>query len=82
MRFLMTVWEWIFWAFTAGGTPQVTVKMLRYTTQTRNFDNTKAKKRLGYVPRVSIEEGLRRGVEWHLNRDKENGKNADKVKVI
>jgi sterol-4alpha-carboxylate 3-dehydrogenase (decarboxylating) len=72
--FFMAIWEWVFWLGTWGGTPPVTRKMLKYTAQIRTFDITKARKRIGYEPRVSMEEGLRRGVEWHLARDLEKKK--------
>jgi sterol-4alpha-carboxylate 3-dehydrogenase (decarboxylating) len=55
----MTIWEWVYWVATCGGTPPVTRKMLKYTAQIRTFDIVKARKRLGYEPRVSMEEGLK-----------------------
>lgn len=64
--FFMSVWEMIYWVFTLGGEPEVKARMLRYTGQVRTFDITKARQRLGYEPRVSMEEGLRRTVDWHL----------------
>ncbi|KAF2792462.1 putative sterol-4-alpha-carboxylate 3-dehydrogenase, decarboxylating [Melanomma pulvis-pyrius CBS 109.77] len=69
--FFMAIWEWLFWAGTWGGTPPITRRMLRYTAQIRTFDITKARERLGFEPRVSMEEGLRRGVEWNLAREAE-----------
>ncbi|KAF1844458.1 putative sterol-4-alpha-carboxylate 3-dehydrogenase, decarboxylating [Cucurbitaria berberidis CBS 394.84] len=70
LSFFMVIWESIYWLLTLGGTPPVTLKMMKYTAQRRTFDITKAKERLGYVPRVSVAEGFRRGVHWHLAREK------------
>lgn len=72
--FFMAIWEWVYWVGTWGGTPPVTRKMLKNTAQIPTFDITKARKRLGYEPSVSMEEGLRRGVEWHLTRDSKKTK--------
>jgi sterol-4alpha-carboxylate 3-dehydrogenase (decarboxylating) len=68
--FFMAIWEFIYWVATLGGTPEVTRKMVRYTEQVRTFDITKARMRLGYDPKVSVEEGFRRAVEWHLAQEK------------
>jgi len=68
--FFMAIWEFIYWIFTFGGEPEVKAKMLRYTGQVRTFDITKARERLGFEPRISVEEGFRRAVDWHLARDK------------
>jgi sterol-4alpha-carboxylate 3-dehydrogenase (decarboxylating) len=69
--FFMAIWEFFYWVVTLGGTPEVTRKMMRYIAQVRTFDITKARKRLGYNPKVSVEEGFRRAVEWHLAQEKE-----------
>jgi sterol-4alpha-carboxylate 3-dehydrogenase (decarboxylating) len=39
----------------------------QYTAQVRTFDISEARQRLGYEPRVSMEKGIRRAVEWHLS---------------
>lgn len=65
--FFAKIFEWITWIVTFGGQPSITTKMLKYTVQVRTFDISKAKQRLGYEPRVSMEEGIRRAVEWHLS---------------
>ncbi|CAI6339895.1 unnamed protein product [Periconia digitata] len=72
--FFMQIWELVYWVFTFGGEPEVKAKMLRYTGQIRTFDITKARERLGYEPRVSMEDGFRRGVKWHLDQDKGHAK--------
>jgi nucleoside-diphosphate-sugar epimerase len=33
--------------------------------QNRAFDITKAKRELGYRPRIGLDEGLRRTAEWY-----------------
>lgn len=74
--FFMAAWEWIYWFATLGGAPPVTRRMVKYTTQMRVFDIKKARERIGFNPRVSMEDGLRRGVAWHLERAKKEGKVA------
>ena len=53
--------EWAVWSFSLGKR-QATFnrRSLRYSTQTRVFNISKAKTRLGYTPVVSVEEGIRR----------------------
>jgi len=80
--FVMAIWEFIYWVLTFGGTLKVTGRMVRYTGQVRTFDITKARKRLGYDPKVSVEEGFRRAVEWHLAREKEKFRPALRQKVL
>lgn len=74
--FFLAIWEWIFWLTTFGGTAPVTTRMLRYTAQQRTFDIAKARKRLGYEPRVGMKEGLIKSVEFHLAKEKERGLNG------
>ncbi|KAF2744702.1 NAD(P)-binding protein [Sporormia fimetaria CBS 119925] len=76
MCFFVGLVEWVTWVVTLGGRPGLTVNMVRYTVQTRTFDISKAKKRLGYQPKVGIEEGIKRAVQWQLSgivREKESG---------
>lgn len=68
--FFMTIWEVVYWLITLGGEPEIKTRMLRYTQQVRTFDITKARERLEFEPRVSLEEGFRRGVNWHLEQEK------------
>jgi sterol-4alpha-carboxylate 3-dehydrogenase (decarboxylating) len=72
--FFMTIWEVVYWVFTLGGEPEVKARMLRYTQQVRTFDITKARERLGFKPRVTLKEGFRRAVNWHLEHDKQRAK--------
>jgi sterol-4alpha-carboxylate 3-dehydrogenase (decarboxylating) len=64
--FFVTILEWVTWIGTFGGHPSITTNMLKYTAEVRTFDMTKAKKRLGYRPRVDMKEGIRRAVAWHM----------------
>ncbi|KAH8719448.1 3-beta hydroxysteroid dehydrogenase/isomerase family-domain-containing protein [Phaeosphaeriaceae sp. PMI808] len=65
--FFVKILEWVTWIVTFGGQPSITTNMLKYTAQVRTFNISKARQRLGYEPRVSMEEGIRRAVEWHLS---------------
>jgi sterol-4alpha-carboxylate 3-dehydrogenase (decarboxylating) len=72
--FCMRIVEWVAWIF--GSKPSVTANMLRYTAETRTFDITKAKKRLGYRPRVDMKEAIKRAVDWHLSIASERKKSS------
>lgn len=77
---IATMIEWVFWLlFGARKKPNFTPAKVRYATLTRTFCIDKAKKRLGYRPLVSIDEGIRRGVEWAL-KEKEAKATADEKK--
>lgn len=52
-----------------GIEPPIYRRRLDFFTKDRAFDITKARQELGYHPRVSLEEGLKRTAEWYL----ENG---------
>lgn len=67
---------WPLWA--AAWTCEMACKPLRLTPplfrrrvdwfrQVRAFDISKAKKELGYIPRIDIESGLRATAEWYRN---------------
>lgn len=45
--------------------PPLYRRRLDFFTKDRAFDISKAKKELGYSPKVSLEEGLRRTAEWY-----------------
>jgi sterol-4alpha-carboxylate 3-dehydrogenase (decarboxylating) len=51
-------------------TPNFTKSRVRFSTLTRYYNITKAKQRLGYAPIVSLEEGIKRGVQDVLAREK------------
>ena len=58
---LASLFEWIFWIM-GWGVPKLTRSKIKYSCMTRYFSVEKAKRRLGYRPVVSLEEGVRRGV--------------------
>jgi sterol-4alpha-carboxylate 3-dehydrogenase (decarboxylating) len=74
--FFFGIWEFLYWLITFGGEPEVKTKMLRYTQQVRTFDITKARERLGFEPRVPLDEGFRRGVNWHMKQEKLKSKSS------
>ncbi|GAB1311284.1 erg26, C-3 sterol dehydrogenase [Madurella fahalii] len=45
-----------------------------YSCMTRYYDISKAKKRLGYKPLVSLDEGVRRSVKWTLEQEQRSNK--------
>jgi len=51
------------WAGVTGGTPLLTTLAVKYTTMTRTVSIDKARRRLGYEPKVAWREGLERGVK-------------------
>lgn len=66
-----TILEWTFWAL--GKTPNLTRAQVRYSTMSKYHSINKAKLRLGYEPLVSLEEGIRRGVQHILAQQKQEG---------
>ncbi|TEA15709.1 Sterol-4-alpha-carboxylate 3-dehydrogenase, decarboxylating [Colletotrichum sidae] len=60
--------EWIAWW--KGEQPTITRQIVRFTCMNRWFVVDKAKERLGWEPEVGTEEGVRRAVEWFLEKEK------------
>jgi sterol-4alpha-carboxylate 3-dehydrogenase (decarboxylating) len=54
--------EWIFWLLRLG-VPNLTQQKLSASTMTRYYNIDKAKSRLGYRPKVSIQEAIKRSVK-------------------
>ncbi|KAI9676545.1 MAG: erg26, C-3 sterol dehydrogenase [Caeruleum heppii] len=67
--FLASLLEYLLWPL--GRKPPLARKQVRYSCMTRYYSCDKAKMRLGYRPIVGLEEGVRRGVEWILEQEKE-----------
>lgn len=63
--------EWIYWV--VGKTPSLTTRQVRYSCMTRYYSIGKAKKRLGYSPVVSMEDGIRRAVRWFVDEKLKEG---------
>jgi sterol-4alpha-carboxylate 3-dehydrogenase (decarboxylating) len=59
--------EWGYRIFTFGTKePRLTRARVKYTTMERTLDISKAKKRLGYRPQVSMQEGVNRSAKWFI----------------
>ncbi|KAL2172443.1 hypothetical protein VTG60DRAFT_5718 [Thermothelomyces hinnuleus] len=58
--------EWFFWAINKPAT--FSRQRIVYACMTRYFNISKAKRRLGYQPLVSLEEGIKRSVKWTLEQ--------------
>jgi sterol-4alpha-carboxylate 3-dehydrogenase (decarboxylating) len=67
---LAAVIEWVFWGFGLGD-PPLTRTVVRLACLTRWFCIDKAKKRLGYVPLVSLDDSMVLGVEDYIRRRNE-----------
>lgn len=50
--------------------PTLNRQRITYSTMTRYYDISKAKRRLGYKPIVGLEEGIRKSVKWILEQEK------------
>lgn len=62
---MATIVEWIFWLVLLGTKgPKLTRRKVRHTCMNRTFRIDKARSRLGYVPKVSMKEGIEKGVKW------------------
>ncbi len=53
-----------------GKPPTFNRQRIVYSCMTRYYDITKAKRRLGYMPQVSLEEGIKRGVVWSKEQER------------
>ncbi|KAK4128391.1 hypothetical protein N657DRAFT_676188 [Parathielavia appendiculata] len=60
--------EWFFWIINKP--PTFNRQRIIYSCMTRYYNISKAKKRLGYRPLVSLDEGVRRSVKWTLEQEK------------
>jgi len=58
--------EWFFWIINKPST--FSRQRIIYSCMTRYYDISKAKKRLGYQPIVSLDDGIKRSVKWTLEQ--------------
>lgn len=65
---LAMVIEWLFW-LAGGRTPNLTRQIVQYSCMTRYYCIDKARKMLGYGPRVGLDEAVTRTVRWFKERD-------------
>ncbi|MFQ6127131.1 MAG: NAD-dependent epimerase/dehydratase family protein [Candidatus Heimdallarchaeota archaeon] len=66
-RFFATLFEWRAKLF--GGTPRMSREMVTGFIANRSFDISKAKRELGYKPKIDLEHGMKSTVRWY----RENG---------
>lgn len=61
--------EWLMWVISAGKKrpEKINKSQMENCSLDRTFDISKAKERLQWQPRVSLEEGARRDVGWTVN---------------
>ena len=63
--------EWMVWFFSFGKREsKISVAAIQYTFLTHTMNIDKAKARLRYSPRFTLQEGLERTVGWYKNKDK------------
>lgn len=48
-----------------GIEPPLYRRRVDFFTKNRSFDTTKAKTRLGFIPKISVEEGIKRTLSWY-----------------
>lgn len=74
---IATIVEWIFrLVFWGTKEPKLTRRRIKHTCMNRTFRIDKAKSRLHYVPKVSMKEGIEKGVKWFQH---ERGKHEKAV---
>ncbi|KAF1948957.1 putative 3-beta hydroxysteroid dehydrogenase/isomerase family protein [Byssothecium circinans] len=79
----VVITEFLYFVFTFGRKqPRFTRAKIKYMTIDRYFDITKAKKRLGYSPQVSMEEGIQRTVEWYANMTNQERNHGDAFRKL
>ncbi|KAF1836715.1 C-3 sterol dehydrogenase/C-4 decarboxylase family protein [Decorospora gaudefroyi] len=66
-----TILETLFWL--VGKKPNLTRAQVRYSSMSKYHSIAKARMRLGYAPLVSLEEGIKRGVQYILEAEKKAG---------
>jgi sterol-4alpha-carboxylate 3-dehydrogenase (decarboxylating) len=69
MMAIGAVIEGLFWC--VGKTPYLTRRVVKYSCLTRYFSCAKAKKRLGYVSVVGVDEGVGRAVGRYMEVERE-----------
>ena len=62
--------EWTFWLLSWGRKrPNFTRQKIKFSCMNRTFRIDKIKSRLGYTPRWTVREGIKRGVDWFQSQD-------------
>ena len=68
---LATMIEWLFWL--AGRKPNLMRQQVKFSSMTRYYSIDKARIRLGYKPKWSLEESVQKTMEWYKERDVKDG---------
>jgi sterol-4alpha-carboxylate 3-dehydrogenase (decarboxylating) len=64
--------EWMVWLSSFGKREaKMSVSAIKYTFLTHTMNIDKAKARLHYIPRFSLQEGLERTVDWYKTKNKD-----------
>ncbi|MCJ1468306.1 erg26, C-3 sterol dehydrogenase [Pseudocyphellaria aurata] len=71
--------EWIFWLL--GRKPNLTRKMVNYSSMTRYYNIDKAKRLLGYQPLIGVEEAIVRSVKWFHDRHEHGEATSEEKKT-
>ena len=66
---LASLLEWVMWVL--GRKANLTRQVVKYSCMTRYYSCKKAKTRLGYRPRVGLEEGIKRTIAWFAKQEHE-----------
>ncbi|MCJ1474334.1 erg26, C-3 sterol dehydrogenase [Lambiella insularis] len=62
---IASIIEWAFWIIWQGKTkPNLTRRIVNYSSMTRYYNIEKARKRLGYEPLVGMQEAVAQTMEW------------------
>lgn len=70
--------EWIFWLMRRK--PNLTRKLVNYSSMTRYYNIDKAKRLLGYRPLVSVEDAIVRTVKWFSDSKEPGGEEEKKTR--
>ena len=70
--------EWVFWLMRRK--PNLTRKLVNYSSMTRYYNIDKAKRLLGYQPLVSVEDGIVRTVKWFSDSKEPEGEEEKKTR--
>lgn len=73
---IASIIEWIFWLF--GRKPNLTRRIVRFSSMARYFNTDKAKKAFGYEPLTGMEEAIVRSVKSFMT-DEGNGVMSEKT---
>ncbi|ORY15454.1 hypothetical protein BCR34DRAFT_558842 [Clohesyomyces aquaticus] len=72
---LLAVWEWVYEIATLGrGWPSVSRQNFTYIRKGTRLSIEKARARLGYEPKVTTEDGIRRTVAWFKEKESKKTK--------